>query len=421
MNHAFTFKRVAGRTIILVVSVILLLCSGASISAGEGVWSSLNGPPGDQNLTCGVYDYQDYGTSLYVGTWGDGVFRWDGYSWAAMNEGLPYLNIDALAIDTQTYPSTLYAISDDVYRWDGSAWVDMVMGGRCGANALAVDIQTVPSTVYVGTECGVRYWNGLKWTQMTDDGLTERTILCLAVDTETTPSTIYAGTWASGVFKSNGKKWRPINKGWLRPVVNAILLDNRSGTLTIYALSESDGMFQYTGDKWCAINSGFTEIYAQSLAIDSTGRRSTVYCDGGLQWNGGIWTKMTTEGMPAWTGRIVGLDPSTEPITLYAQGYGSVFSIKPMPPEISPPIISDVRLFKDPFRIEVTGAYFHPTAIIYIDDTIAPVTVYKESSRLIAKGGDSLKALLQPRHQYHWITVRNPDDNCASEPFGFGY
>lgn len=82
------------------------------------------------------------------------------------------------------------------------------------------------------------------------------------------------------------------------------------------------------------------------------------------------------------------------------------------------PIIREVKVIKDPFRLQVVGDNFLEGASILIDSNFVPQTTYKNSSRLVAKKGNSLKRMV-PKGKTVVITVINSSDMTTSEPFYF--
>lgn len=419
LGHPHTVSAVRVLAILCVVVLVTIQCQ--QTAAADGFWTSLNGPPGGAPVYCGVLDTSGVGTTLYVGTWGAGVFRWDGATWTAMNNGLPYLYVGSLALDAQSNPPTLYAGVGWGYKWDGSQWVDMAMGGHCGVNALIVDVQTIPATLYAGTECGVRRWNGRHWAAM-DKGINGKTILSFAIDTSTKPSTLYAGSYGAGIFKSTGHAWTSVSRDSLPEVVNAIAVDHYGSHPVLYAGTESHGAFQFYEKSWTGINRDLAcDGGISSFAIANDGWRSTVYCgsDQGIyQWNGGTWTTLN-DSLPERGAAVLGIDLRTNPGVLFASTSAGVYSMRLVPPPITPPLITGVRALKDPFRLEITGAYFHPSAAVRIDDNPVPATIFKDGSMVIASGGAELKALM-PSTNYFLITVVNQDDSGVSNAYGFG-
>jgi hypothetical protein len=83
-----------------------------------------------------------------------------------------------------------------------------------------------------------------------------------------------------------------------------------------------------------------------------------------------------------------------------------------------PPSIASVRKAGNPFRLIVEGADFHPSALVFIDGTQAPSVQVKKPTKIVAKGGKALKAMV-PEGATVTVTVQNPDDGGVSAPFSF--
>jgi alpha-tubulin suppressor-like RCC1 family protein len=88
---------------------------------------------------------------------------------------------------------------------------------------------------------------------------------------------------------------------------------------------------------------------------------------------------------------------------------------------INPPIIYGISKAADPFRLIVKGTSFFSnadgSAWVYINDQPVPVTSYKSVTKVVAKSGEALKAML-PKGVPVEIRVKNPD-GTISDPFVF--
>lgn len=82
------------------------------------------------------------------------------------------------------------------------------------------------------------------------------------------------------------------------------------------------------------------------------------------------------------------------------------------------PIIQSIKILKDPFRLQIAGANFQEDAKVMIDGNFVPQTKFKNSTTLIAKKGNSLKAML-PKGKQVSVTVVNSSDQTTSPPFYF--
>ena len=204
---------------------VLLFCLaflGMDLSAGVGVWTT-GGPEGGPVRAIAI-DPNDP-LILYIGTTGashggGGVFKStnQGKSWSPVNNGLTFMEVNALAIarfggGTLLYAGTLYG---GVYRTKngGATWIQVNNGlANLNVNALAVDPKN-PGTVYAGTDGGVFLTTngGATWTAV-NSGLTSPPVLSLAFDPVF--SRVYAGTQLDGVFETTngGLSWHTLNCG----------------------------------------------------------------------------------------------------------------------------------------------------------------------------------------------------------------
>lgn len=82
------------------------------------------------------------------------------------------------------------------------------------------------------------------------------------------------------------------------------------------------------------------------------------------------------------------------------------------------PVIQRVKILKDPFRLVILGSGFFSDSKVLIDGNFVPQTTYKNSQKLVAKKGISLKQMV-PKGKTVSITVNNPSDKTTSQPFYF--
>ena len=137
---------------------------------------------------------------LYAGTYGSGVWLWDGSTWKQVDglEGMAFGAVGCFAM----YNGKLYigTLGGGVCSWNGSTW-----DPAGGNNGLADDVEDVASLavfngrLYAGTDKGVWSWNGSSWSQLDGSGSFKGMaagIRCLVAIN----STLYAGT-DGGVFR----------------------------------------------------------------------------------------------------------------------------------------------------------------------------------------------------------------------------
>ncbi len=85
---------------------------------------------------------------------------------------------------------------------------------------------------------------------------------------------------------------------------------------------------------------------------------------------------------------------------------------------VIPPIITRLIKLRGPFRLKIRGENFHPNSTIKIDGVPVPETKYKNGTKVVAKRGSSLKAMV-PKGQTVQITITNNDDGGTSAAFSY--
>ena len=85
---------------------------------------------------------------------------------------------------------------------------------------------------------------------------------------------------------------------------------------------------------------------------------------------------------------------------------------------LPPPVINAIKKMTSPFRLKVTGSNFHASFRVMIGTTPWTNVAWKNSGKLVIKGGASLKALL-PKGVPVAITVINTDDGGTSTAVPF--
>ncbi len=83
-----------------------------------------------------------------------------------------------------------------------------------------------------------------------------------------------------------------------------------------------------------------------------------------------------------------------------------------------PPTITAVAKLSDPFRLKISGSNFSANSSVSINGQLVPEASWKDSAKIIAKGGGALKAML-PKGVPVQITVTNNDTLITSQPFLF--
>ena len=269
-------------------------------STNGGVsWSAINPAPNDFpgfRIAVTIYALAIDPTrpqTLYAGytyfTTGGGSFGGmfkstnGGSNWSAIDAGLTYPEVIALAMDP-TEPQTLYVgTSDGVFKSTngGNNW-SALTGISDSVFALAID-PTAPHIIYafVGSRLLKSTNGGINWSALA--GIAGPG--SIAID-PTAPQTIYAMT-SDGHFKSTdgGSNWKSANAGLTGHFSSALAMDPTEPQ-TLY-VGTSDGVFKSTngGNNWIAVNRGLPNMIAgvHVLAIDATVPQ-TVYAG-----TSGVW------------------------------------------------------------------------------------------------------------------------------------
>jgi photosystem II stability/assembly factor-like uncharacterized protein len=320
-------RRLGKRSLLPILSILILLCPGlaGTASAGVNAWTT-NGPEGGGLIAALAIDPSAPAT-LYAGDgYGRGVFKSSdgGVSWKAT--GLTNAYVYGLAIDPSA-PATLYAgtYGGGVFKTSngGESWTAVNTGlTNPWMGPLSLD-PSAPATLYAASfENGGVFKStngGGNWTAV-NTGLTYRSLSALAIDPSTT-ATLYAG--GAGVFKSTngGGGWTAINAGLTSRSVFALVIDP-TNPATLYAGTESGGVFKSTngGGSWATINAGLTNTKVLALAIDPS-NPATLYAgtEGGVfksSDGGGSWTAMN-QGLTSPVVYALAISPSA-PAALYA-------------------------------------------------------------------------------------------------------
>ena len=362
--------------------------------------------------------------ALYAGTDGGRVFIWNGAHWQDITGNLATLAVYALELGSGTSPGKLYAGTwSGVWQWDGAVWTSISSGlPDLGVSALASDGQATPALLFAGTGTGVYQWDGSSWTSVTG-GAGVQNVHALELDPRTNPQTLYAGSsterghaYEGDIYRWNGTAWTHLPSQKLKAPLTTLSLNLQGGSTEIYVATWGAGIFRWDGRHWSKLESGACAAF-QALALDTSRVPPVPYAGGCgvFQWNGGAWSGVGS-GLPFDYSQALAFDFKTVPPTLYAASSNCGVYAAQIP--VPPPTISRAAAGGQTFQLVLRGANFHPSAQIQIDGAPAPQTVYKSGSKLMAKGGAELKAML-PKGVAVQITVKNEDDGGGSVPFSF--
>jgi photosystem II stability/assembly factor-like uncharacterized protein len=226
--------------------------SGIFKSTDSGAhWTTINkGLPSNQGATgalplvLGFAVDPTHPTTLYAGTYGNGLYRSTdgGSNWSSVNTGMRTAYVTALAFE----PSTLLAatLGGGVYQSadGGGTWASSNAGLDVGiANSLLSD-PAAPVTVYAALFDGAyRSSDGGGTWQAINNGLPVAPISALA-SRPGNPRTLLAATLGGGVFKSTdaGGSWSASAQGLTDSFVSSIVVDP-TNSLTLYAGTDHSG------------------------------------------------------------------------------------------------------------------------------------------------------------------------------------
>lgn len=292
-------------------------------------------------------------STIYAGTYGYGAFRStnSGGTWrpcgslATTRPGL--VAVYALQPDP-TYPSTLYAGTDDGVRRStdsGASWGPPGSGISGTPRSLALDPSRT-GTVYVGTTNGVfrSIDSGATWAPVSTGliGYRNRWVLALVID-PANRSTLHIATY-EGPFRStdSGGSWTPSRSGLTNLSVSSLAV-TRAVPGIVYAGASNAMVFRSTdsGATWALSNEGLTseftgyvpsQVYA--IAVDPSNPATLYVGIAGYDFTADDGVFKSTDSGRSWTHAGVGLghssaralaiDPSM-PSTVYAGTPDGVF------------------------------------------------------------------------------------------------
>jgi photosystem II stability/assembly factor-like uncharacterized protein len=326
---------------------------------------------------------------LYVGVWGDGIYRSDngGQTWEAREAGLRSRAREIRAVVRASGNRRMYigTAGLGVYRSDddGQSWYSVITDTvwiPAGTNPLDVNTlflgDAMGDIVYAGTRGGILKTinGGQKWQRLDavwnvqslvydpagilyagtfgsgvyhskDDGVSWQTstvidtrvltITSLTIDPES--HILYAGTFGQGVYRStdSGETWDEWNNGIRKhPDAYKIQAMARDANGVIYAGTVDHGVYTTTSSmtKWYTSTNGLGGYALSILAIASATDGKTVYVGttgGGVyrSSNGGETWEARNQGIPhgAWQVRTIAVDDTPEQRLYVGTNGGGVY------------------------------------------------------------------------------------------------
>ncbi len=197
-----------------------------------------------------VYAIAIQDETVWVGTWGNGLYRLEGEQWTnyRVADGLINDNIEALAVD---------------------------QAGR----------------LWAGTSTGLCKLENGTWTSYTtDDGLLSVNVKCLYCDPD---GNVWAGTGKNGLSKYNGTGFTTLqvnpeqchNMGH----IHAITVDADGN---IWAGSCITGLSVFDGENWTHEVNGLT-VFVNACLCAANGDVWIAHCNGVDKYSDGVWTRYT--------------------------------------------------------------------------------------------------------------------------------
>ncbi|MEO0868927.1 MAG: hypothetical protein AAFY17_10855, partial [Cyanobacteria bacterium J06642_11] len=196
---------------------------------------------------------------VYLTTEGDGLYESDnaGVTWQRINQGLPELALDQVAVSATDANQVFVAGHDgNVYRRDGETW-SLALETDAPVGAIA----TTPNTIIIGDLQGQVSRSddaGKTWTLLStvDSPIT-------SVNLTQGTDVFWLGTEGNGVLKTTdgGKTFTPVNQGLSETTIQDIVGASGTDSLSLYASTSNNGVFYSTngGDSWQPLENGLTK------------------------------------------------------------------------------------------------------------------------------------------------------------------
>jgi photosystem II stability/assembly factor-like uncharacterized protein len=278
--------------------------------------------------------------TIYAGTDRGGIYKSadGGQSWASVSDGLTDTDVTALRVSPFS-SSTLYAGTSQgyVFRSDngGSSWTAASNGlpGNWAIAAIAFDAQT-PGIAYAGSASGVyktvdggTTWNALNAGLPTDNS---GSFGISAIAADPAAGGLYVVSYGKGVFKFDpgSGTWQPLSTAGLSTLNISSIALGAGAPGTIYVGTYFDGVGKTAdgGASWGMSSNGLTNLMVKSFAVDPA-NSSILYLgahklfesnDGGNSWS-------AIDGLPDMSIDALAVNPSNTS-NIYAGGASGAFS-----------------------------------------------------------------------------------------------
>lgn len=266
--------------------------------------------------------------SLYAGTIRAGLFRSrdDGRHWVSINRGLENTDVESMLSQPG---DVLYAGTGQgifISKDEGEHWE--LFNEGIGSVLVRSIVATKDGTLYAGTQgSGIfkRRAGDSKWTQIVSgfdfQGIEEQVIRAMVLGRG---EFLFAGTLGAGIFRSRdgGAHWERANAGLANLSIRSLTVDGRG---ILYA-GTGEGVFysEDDGARWLPLEGGMTNIQVHSFV---TSEQGDLYAGTG----GGLFRgRIRSSWQPLHQGLLMApirtLDYGKEGITVGTDGKGVIIS-----------------------------------------------------------------------------------------------
>ena len=219
----------------------------------------------------------DRNNTVWLGTYGAGLWRFDGTSWTVTGQSALISNI--VRATTQDLDGSIWFSTGDafggnaVYRYDGTNWQTILPNGSGLPDRTVLSMAVDPQGVkWFGTwGAGVVRYDGTAWTYLNSSNSTLPfdEVWSLAAHQD---GSMWFGT-GLGVAHYDGTNWTTYNPSGdpERAGIFAMTIDKNGD---VWA-GGSGGLFHYDGNSWTVFNSSNSPLpndWVYSIATDSQGR-----------------------------------------------------------------------------------------------------------------------------------------------------
>ena len=223
---------------------------GTSVVAGSGIrqglWHTYGVPDGLAGEAISLL--QDVNGSIWIGTYGDGVSRYDGQTITTftIDDGLPGNIVLSMLRDADG--SLWFGTFDGVSRYDGQTFTTFTAEDGLGGDVVQSMLQDAEGRLWLGTDGGVSRYDGQTFmTFTTEDGLAHNSVNCITEDSE---GYLWFGTM-DGASRYDGRAFRSFRSedGLAGNAVFCMLRD-AEGSLWF---GTDDGVSRYDGQTFTTL------------------------------------------------------------------------------------------------------------------------------------------------------------------------